>query len=690
MTRKPRAAARGGTAPDEVPLPGFIRFGRAVCGDLGEAERREWWLADGLGGYAAGTIAGTLTRRYHGLLIAPAVPPLGRRLLLAKADATLLDGADAWPLFSNRWGSGAIAPAGHLGIESFHLDGSTPVWRFAAGPWRIEQRIWMEDRENTTWIAWRLLPDPTLPDRSLGLRIALLANGRDHHGTTDRGWFRPDTAIEGDRMTVAQGGIAMTLTAPTGRIEPRRAWVEDFDLPVERERGLGDRDSHLLLADAVLDLQPGRWVGVVASTAPEPGRDLAAALERRRQRDLALLSGAAHAPDWIRQLVLAADAFIVARRRPGGLQGRSVIAGYPWFGEWGRDAMIALPGLTLATGRWASALAILYTFTELLDGGMLPNLLPEGGQTPLYNSADATLWLIEAWRAYVEAGGQEAALAAAFPKLADVIDRYCRGARHGIGLDEADGLLRAGESGIQLTWMDAKVGDWVVTPRMGKPVEVNALWYNALCAMAGFAVRLGFDAAPWRCLAARARAGFARFVDPAGGGLIDVLDGPGGPDRSVRPNQILAVSLAHSPLPPAVQAAVVRVVGEQLLTSYGLRSLSPADPAFRPVLAGGVRERDGAYHQGTAWAWLLGHFALAEHRVHGDREAALARLAVVRDHLLDAGLGTVSEIFDGAPPHTPRGCPAQAWSVACILEAWWRIDGKDDPPPRHQDTKKVF
>jgi 4-alpha-glucanotransferase len=261
-----------------------------------------------------------------------------------------------------------------------------------------------------------------------------------------------------------------------------------------------------------------------------------------------------------------------------------------------------------------------------------------------------------------------------FPVLADMIDWHVRGTRYRIGMDPADGLIHAGEPGVQLTWMDAKVGDWVVTPRIGKPVEINALWYNALNLMADFAKRLGQPSAPYAELAAKARQGFQRFVRPDGAGLFDVLDGPAGDDPTPRPNQIFAVSLPYSPLDPETQQAVVRVCGRELLTSYGLRSLAPGHDDYRPYYLGGVWERDGSYHQGPVWAWLLGHYALAEYRVHGDAAAAQARLQTIRDHLLDAGLGTVSEILDGAPPHVPRGVPAQAWSVACVLEAWWRLE----------------
>ncbi|HSC72449.1 MAG TPA: amylo-alpha-1,6-glucosidase, partial [Candidatus Methylomirabilis sp.] len=321
-----------------------------------------------------------------------------------------------------------------------------------------------------------------------------------------------------------------------------------------------------------------------------------------------------------------------------------------------------------------SALRILRTFARFVDRGMLPNVFPGGGDLPEYNTVDAALWYIEAWRAYLEATGDLDSLREAFPVLKEILEAYRLGTRYGIWMDPGDGLLMAGEPGVQLTWMDARVGEWVVTPRIGKPVEINALWYNAHRAMADFARSLGINARGGDEQAETIRQGFRRFVDQQSGALYDVLDGPGGDDRTVRPNQILAVSLFHTPLDAESRQRLVFLCRRFLLSSFGLRSLAPNHPDYRTHYLGGVPERDGSYHQGPVWGWLLGHYALAEYRVHGDAAAAQSLLSPVRHHLLDAGLGTISEIFDGAPPHTPRGCPSQAWSVACTLYAWWRLE----------------
>jgi predicted glycogen debranching enzyme len=658
-----------------APCP--IRFTRAICGDLAQAERREWWIANGLGGYASGTIAGSLTRRYHGLLIAPVASPLGRRLILAKADATLIEGSHSWPLFTNRWKSGDIAPAGHVRIGSFHLDYSVPAWTYEVGDRHIEARIWMEPGAHTTYAAWLLRPGADPLDDKLSLRIILLANDRDHHGTTSIGGFEPGIRADGESLIVTNFRLfSLTIRAPGGDVVAKRDWYRDFALPVEAERGLDSIDSHLCIGEVTMPLIPGQWCGIVASLEPEPSADLTAALGRRLDHDRAAVDTASasspamrRAPDWVARLALAANSFLFSRPLPSVPDGQSVIAGYPWFGDWGRDTMISLPGLALATGRSETARRILETFASFVSEGMLPNVFPGAGDRAEYNTADASLWFFEAWRAYFEATADLAALRETFPVLSGMIEWHRKGTRYGIGVDPTDGLLKAGAAGVQLTWMDAKVGDWVVTPRTGKPVEINALWYNALRVMGAFARRLA-EPDSFSALAHIVKQSFARFVRPDGEGLFDVIDGPNGNDASIRPNQIFAVSLLHSPLNSENQARVVRVCRRHLLTAYGLRSLAPGSPGYHPRYGGSVIERDGGYHQGPVWGWLLGPFSLAAYRVSGDVKAAQAVLEPISDALKDQAVGTIGEIFDGDPPHHPRGAPAQAWSVACTLDAW--------------------
>ncbi|MET0068887.1 MAG: amylo-alpha-1,6-glucosidase [Candidatus Thiodiazotropha sp.] len=653
-----------------------VSFGRAVCGDLDQAERREWLLTNGLGGYAAGTIATSLTRRYHGLLITPLSAALDRHLMMAKADATLrLDGREL-PLFTNRWYGEAIDPPGYRYLENFRLQGRMPVWRFSFGETSLEMRIWMEHGQATTYVAYRLDGG----DGAAELSVNLLANRRGHDGTihvsdTTAAVTESDNSLcvewpEGDRLHIHTSGASF---------EPWQHWYEGFLLQLEAQRGLSAVDNNLSVGRVNFQLKQGEWAGFAITLEGDMDFDPVASMERFIMRDAELVRGgsdsiAGSAPAWICRLLLAADDFLIKRGLPSKKSGDSIIAGYPWFGDWGRDTMISLPGLTIATGRTDIACSILLSYAELADRGQLPNRFTAGGEQAEYNTVDAALWYFEAWRAYIDATQDMESLAEVFPVLEGMIDWHIRGTRYGIGMDPDDHLLAAGEAGVQLTWMDAKVGEWVVTPRMGKAVEINALWFNALEVMADFASRLGGAKQSYSELAAKVGRSFGRFRRGGGQGLYDLLDGPSGDDATVRPNQILAVSLPHTPLDQTTCREIVALCGRELLTSYGLRSLSPRDNAYRGHYRGGVADRDGAYHQGTVWAWLLGYYAQAQFRVNGDAEGAQGILKPLADHLLDAGLGSISEIFDGDPPHLPAGTPAQAWSVACTLDAWWRLE----------------
>jgi 4-alpha-glucanotransferase len=596
--------------------------------------------------------------------------------MMAKADATLrLDGRE-WPLFTNRWYGDVIDPHGYHYIESFQLLGRMPVWRFAFGDTCLEMRVWMERGEATTYVAYRL----TGAQGEGQLNVNMLTNRRDHHGNmhirdTTASVTETDYGLcvewpEGDRLSIYTTQAAF---------DPLQHWYEGFLLSREEQRGLTALDNNLSVGRANFRLSPGEWTGFAVTLEEDIDFDIMPSMQRFIDRDAKLVQGgragfAAAAPDWIRQLLLSADDFLIERRLPSNKTGYSIIAGYPWFGDWGRDTMISLPGLTIATGRTDIARSILLGYAALADKGQLPNRFVDSGEQAEYNTVDAALWYFEAWRAYIDATGDEKRLKRCFRVLEEMIEWYLKGTRYSIGMDPEDHLLRAGEPGVQLTWMDAKVGEWVVTPRIGKPVEINALWYNALMIMADFAARLGGSAQPYGDIAAAVGASFKRYRRKDGQGLYDLLDGPAGNDTAIRPNQILAVSLPHTALDKSACRDVVEVCGNELLCSYGLRSLSPRDKSYRGHYRGGVADRDGAYHQGTAWAWLLGHYAMAEYRVTGDAQAAQQCLAPLADHLLDAGLGSISEIFDGDAPHKAAGTPAQAWSVACTLDAWWRLE----------------
>ena len=665
-------------------LPSAADFGREVCGDIAAAEAREWLVANGIGGFACGTVAGNVTRRYHGLLVAALDPPVGRTLLVSNIDATAEYLDDHVPLTPQRWwnaGRASVATeGGHKHIESFRLEGTTPVWTFALADALLEKRVWMQPGENTTYVVYTLLR------ASAPLRLALkaLINYRDYHSSTHAvdWWMKVDPVARGLRVTAYDGATPFYLLSTRAAGEPAHDWYRNFDLPAERERGLDDHEDHLHAASFRATLSAGESAALVLSTRADPQLDATAAYLENvgRQKDLldhwqkANGPQAATAPDWIRQLVLAADQFIAVRPLADDPGAKTVLAGFPWFTDWGRDTMIALPGLTLSTGRPEIARSILRTFARFVNGGMLPNYFPDAGTPPEYNTVDATLWFFEATRQYYAATRDLEFLRDIFPVLEDIAEHHRRGTRHQIHVDASDGLLYAGEAGVQLTWMDARVGDRVITPRIGKPVEINALWHSALDTLAEFAVALGREAAGWNARAEQVRASFQKFWNAGTGCCFDVIDGPQGNEPAVRPNQIFAVSLPRSPLNSQQQAAVVEVCARRLLTSFGLCSLAPGEPGYHGRYLGGPAERDGAYHQGTVWGWLLGHWALAQYRVTGDAVAAQALLAPIEAHLRDAGLGQISEIFDGDPPHTPRGCPAQAWSVACVLEAWWKLE----------------
>jgi predicted glycogen debranching enzyme len=655
-----------------------VDMGREICGNLGTAESREWLCTNGIGGFASGTVAGLLARRYHGLLVAALRPPLGRTLLVAKLDEVVEYDGMHRPLTTNRWADGTVDPAGHGRIERFRLEGMSPVWTYACADALIEKQIWMEHGANTTYVRYRVLR----ARGPVGLTIKALVNYRDYHATTrGPGWqMRVEPAPKGIRVTAFDGAQPFVVLAETAGTESAHAWHVGFDLAAERERGLDARDDHLHAGTFRAVLQPGAAATVVLSAEAAPLLDGEAAWQRRRQHEATLLAdwrrvaaGARQAPAWIEHLALAADQFVVRRPLRDDPDGMSVIAGYHWFGDWGRDTMISLPGLLISTGRPDVARRILTTFARFVDRGMLPNRFPDAGETPEYNTVDATLWYFEAIRAHQAATDDDALLAELFPVMEDIVRWHRKGTRYGIAEDPTDGLLRSGEPGVQLTWMDAKIGDWVVTPRTGKAVEINALWYNALRSMAAFARRLRRSAEAWDALAERVRAGFERFWNESGGFCYDVVDGPDGNEDSLRPNQIFAVSLPESPLSPERQRQVVNTCARHLLTSFGLRSLALTHPQYRGRYGGGPRERDAGYHQGPVWGWLLGPFARAHFRVYKNAEAARSFLQPFAHHLTDYGVGSIAEIFDGDAPFAPRGCIAQAWSVSETLRAWLDI-----------------
>ncbi|MBL8878221.1 MAG: glycogen debranching enzyme family protein [Phycisphaerales bacterium] len=672
-----------------------IAISAETCRDARAALKHEWLVTNGIGGYAMGTVAGGLTRRYHGLLIAALKPPLGRTLLLAKIDDVLETGGARRPLYTNIWSSGVETPNACDAIDGFELTDGVATWQFTMGGAHLTKRIWMEQGANTTYVQYELR-------RSAGpavLSLRALVASRDHHHTSPHDERSFSVTTSGSTLAACAAGgesgvsIEVTGTAPGAAAwSADHSWYRDFDLPFEESVGYDHRDSHLCAGVCRVPLEPGRPVTLVCAAQPVADIDVGArsaaraarnhtesalgrridhAARRLREFDLANPAVPRPVPARIRQLVLAADQFIVARRTAQQPDGHTIIAGYPWFTDWGRDTMISLPGLTLNAGRAEIAREVLLTWARYVDRGMIPNRFPDAGDEPEYNTVDATLWYLWAIDQYFQATGDVETLRAIYPTMCDIVDWHQRGTRYQIRVCE-DGLIHAGEPGVQLTWMDAKVGERVITPRIGKPVEINALWHDGLCNLARLSDRIGESkrANEFRERAARAKSGFSRFWNAERNCCFDVIDGPDGDDARIQANQIFAVSLANSPLSPEQQRSVVSAVERTLLTPVGLRTLDPAEPRYHGRYEGRVELRDEAYHQGTAWAWLLGPFALAHARVHRDRAGAAGFLEPMLEQLTQHCVGTLAEIFDGDAPHAPRGCVAQAWSVAETLRAW--------------------
>ncbi|HEX8888644.1 MAG TPA: amylo-alpha-1,6-glucosidase [Pyrinomonadaceae bacterium] len=662
----------------------MIRFDQDICGNLDEALAREWLETNGLGGFASSTIAGLNTRRYHGLLVAATKPPVGRIVMLSKFEEALIIDGRRYELSANQY-PGVVHPQGYKYQTGFRLD-PFPVFTYEVEGIRIEKSVFMPHGENTTVIQYKFkVQSPkskvvesddaiSLPPSSLILELRPLIAFRDYHSLThENSEVRSELQLEDGLITIQPYAdlLALNFAHEGGEVDTTSFWYRNFEYMEERERGFDFKEDLFSPFAIKFDVSARASVNVIASTERRDASRTDDYKQAEIQRRLEIIKLSPN-PDhqFTSTLLSAADQFIVAR----GLQ-KTVIAGYHWFSDWGRDTMIALPGLTLSTNRPDIARSILREFSLHVDRGMLPNRFPDAGEQPEYNTVDATLWFFEAVRALVEqTGDEEFVRTALYDALVDIIDWHVRGTRYNIHVD-AQGLLYSGEEGVQLTWMDAKVGDWVVTPRQGLAVEIQALWYNALRIMEELAERFN-ETERQRQYAHRAelaRASFNKlFWNTEAGCLYDVIDGEAR-DASIRPNQIFAVSLPYSMLPLETARKVVQVVERDLLTPYGLRSLAPKDSQYRPKYEGGPVNRDGSYHQGTVWAWLIGPFLTAYMKTAVEPEQARAQslkwLEPLREHLNEAGLNQVSEIFDGSAPYRPRGCIAQAWSVAEILRS---------------------
>jgi predicted glycogen debranching enzyme len=651
--------------------------------DRNDLKGHEWLVANGLGGYASGTLGGLPMRRYHGYLISALPNPAGRVMMLNSLGEHLRlpDGTRA----DLGWIVPAFTSHQTIPLVDFQLELGLPVWHYQGHGVTIERRLAMAYGHNTTTLVYRLLAGGPV---RLELRPAVQFRGHDD----------PVSVSVPDAYPLHALGARLELTAPAPlpslrlHLEGSRTsfvieplMVPDLAYTLEEHRGYDSRGRLYSPGRFRAELTRDRSVALIASTESWEtvvaiSADQIFASERVRRHRLLDAAPERARTGPAAELVLAADQFVIrpagrhedhVRARVSGDEAWTVIAGYHWFTDWGRDTMIALEGLTLATGRRAEAGSILRMFAHHVRDGLVPNMFPEGANDGLYHTADATLWFFHAIDRYVATSNDHRTLELLMPKLRSIIEFHLRGTRFGIGVDPTDGLLRQGAPGYQLTWMDAKAGDWVVTPRRGKAVEINALWYNALRLMERWLDAFGETASSslMREAADRVRTSFERrFWNPATGHLFDIVDGEHGDDPACRPNQLFAISLPNPVLDPAHWPAVLGVAERDLLTPVGLRSLAPGHPDYKPTYRGDLLSRDAAYHQGTAWSWLIGPYIDARLRVRPDDIAGARRaLDGLITHLSGYCIGYVGEVFDAEPPYHPGGCVAQAWGVAELL-----------------------
>jgi predicted glycogen debranching enzyme len=655
---------------------------------------REWLVTNGLGGYASGTVSGAVTRRYHGLLIAALPGPLGRIVMWSHVSEFLrFSDDDVISLGAEERAGGQLDLKSADYLTEFRLEDGLPVWTYHVREVVVEKRVLLPHLQNTVHVSYQVISKGKPP--RLELRPAF--HFRNHEAPVDSDLGAPYklTVVDGRYEMAASRrklpALRMQLHGRQAAFTNAPARIPQVVYRIEQQRGYSYEGELWSPGFFRVDLTEQSTATLIGSTESWDiinvlgPKDVLAAERERRAR---LLHGAIPKlrQSFPAELVFAADQFVItpagrfeeaARAHAAGDEVRTVIAGYHWFTDWGRDTMISLEGLTLLTGRWLEAGYILRTFARYIRDGLIPNMFPEGAKEGVYHTADATLWFFHALGRYLQFTKDFNTLRFLLPSLIDIAEHHIRGTRFNIHVDPNDGLLAQGEEGCQLTWMDAKMGDWVVTPRRGKAVEINALWYNALCLLTHWLREIDNETSAKRYqeFADKARASFNdRFWFADGGYLYDVVDCDGKPntfDRSCRPNQLFAISLDHSVLNPERWKSVVDVAEKKLVTSVGLRTLSPDDPAYKPIYAGDLRSRDGAYHQGTVWAWLIGPFVDAWLKVHPhDRPAARKFLETFPVHLGDNGIGTISEVFDAREPHNAGGCIAQAWSVAEVLRAW--------------------
>jgi len=640
----------------------IVNYSEIKFKNMEDARKLEWIETNGLGGWASSTVYGLNTRRYHGLLIAAKNPPVGRINLLSKLDETVIVNGQDYQLGSNQY-PGVVHPNGFEYLKSFRRD-LFPEFYYECGEVNFKKTITSINNENTTLIIYEIITAPANSEIEFRPFVA----GRDYHSLSHANdSINRDPSFEKGilKLQPYDDGTLFYISVPNSEFIFHPDWYYNFAYELEKYRGLGFLEDLFCYGVFKKKIKSGDKFGIIISTDNPNEKDSQKLFFSEETRRKQLVSGVDD--EFVKILTLAADQFIVKRKE----KLRTIIAGYHWFTDWGRDTMIALPGLTLSTGRYNDAKKILLAFAESINEGMIPNRFPDNNETPEYNTVDASLWFFVAAKKYYDYTKNIKFISEViYPALEEIIDWYYKGTRYNIHVDK-DGLLSAGETGTQITWMDAKVGDWVVTPRNGKTVELNALWYNALLIYAELLMLLNSEKASehFKSEARKVKRAFARaFWNKKKDYLYDVINGDK-KDDSIRPNQIFAISLPYQLISEEKAKKVLEIVNEHLLTPVGLRSLSPSDPNYKSFYGGGQYERDGAYHQGTVWSWLLGPYIDALLKTNGESGKAEAKEIIKRfkPHLSQAGIGTISEIFDGNEPHHPRGCIAQAWGIAEIL-----------------------
>lgn len=660
-------------------------------GDANAFLSREWLVTNGLGGYSSSSLMQVATRRYHGIFVPDLPSPRGRTMVISRLDEELQIGATTVRLSGAEYADGRLDTDIAQHLRSFRREWQTPTWTFSCEDREVVKRIIMPYGQNTVYVEYRLEAGEPV---TLRLRPFVTFRMPDAPLSEAR---KPPFLLTMVRdryeMALCEGVAPLKLCLrPQAGVFVADAYISrEVSYRVDRDRGSPHVEDLESPGYFTVQLDREHPVSFVASMEPWENLqyDAEAIFTAERARLQKLVSQTDHAQDdrLGTLLALAADQFIVfpgsrmeehALAQASGDEARTVIAGYYWFTDWGRDTMISLEGLTLCTGRHREARAILRTFAHYIKDGLIPNLFPEGRRTGLYHTADATLWFFHALDRYYEMTGDRDTLMVLYPALKEVMEHHVKGTHFGIGVDARDGLLKASAPDSALTWMDAKVEDWVVTPRRGKPVEIQGLWYNAVRLMGQWAGDLGERSDRWDGLAKRIETSFNdRFWYASGGYLYDIVDGEAGDDSSLRPNQVLTMSLRYPVLQKDRWTPVLGVVRDKLLTPFGLRTLAPGHRDYKSMYFGDLRARDAAYHQGTVWAWLIGHFIDASLKAGVDRSECRRLLDRFDGHLADDGIGTISEIFDAEAPFAPRGCVAQAWSVAEVLRAYKATKGDD-------------